>query len=395
MARCRIGKSCGATCIQQERKCLIDLPELLATAVAAVATRLYQRQNSGNLLDTPAKAIKWVEQNTPKLLEGGFGSSAIGGLGQYGKPTSPVWFVGLEGAASAKHLFFGDGESVDEKLIERYNKLGYSPPSSKDGKDRDENKMLNSNRLLYINALRDHTNMNTAVQKKANQMGFETRDLLLPVIAGAAANPKMSTEKLLKLIKEAPEGLSPKEIESWKRSASSYAMKAKNLAGGLKEKEIALFNISDLVRPGVSSFPIKDFLQENGVNTKTFANGVYNNDKAWYAASAKAKSQKIVESIAENKPKLVYIAGQNRTGPQEELFSQVLSKAGVKPQDIKIESKNSQGAPVLTTLRYGVITQPDGQKTVVAWGMHLTGTTGSWNETEKFLLQLVNGKKSG
>jgi hypothetical protein len=393
MARCRIGKSCGATCIQQEKKCLIDLPESLAAALSRVAKRLYQRQNSGNLLDTPAKVIKWIEKTTPKLLEGGFGSSAIGGLGQYGKPTAPVWFIGLEGAAKSKHLFFGDRGSVDEKLIERYNKLGYSPPSSKNGKDRDENKMLDSNRLLYINALRDHMNMNTAVEKKAKQMGFETKDLLIPIIAEAAAHPKVSIGKLLEKIKEAPEGISSKEIESWKSPAASYAMKAKKLAEGLKEKEVALFNISDLVRPGVSSFPIKDFLQENGVNTKTFANGVYNNDKAWYAASAKAKSQKIVDSIAENKPKLVYIAGQNRTGPQGELFSQVLSKAGVKPQDIKIESKNSHGAPVLTTLRYGVITQPDGQKTVVAWGMHLTGTSGSWTETEKFLLQLVDNKK--
>jgi hypothetical protein len=393
MARCRIGKSCGATCIQQDKKCLIDLPESLAAALTRIAKRLYHRQNPGNLLDTPVKAIKWIEKTTPNLLEGGFGNSAVGGVGQFGKPTAPVWFIGLEGAVLPKRFFFGDEHAVKEKLIERYNKLGYSPPSGKNGKERDENKMIDANRLLYINALRDQINMNSAVQKKAGQMGFEIRDLLIPAIAAAAAHPELSVSKLLDKIKKAPQGLSSEEIDSWKRPAASYAMKAKKLAENLKEKEIALFNISDLVRPGLSSFPIKDFLQENGVNTKTFANGVYNNDKAWYAASAKAKSQKIVDSIAENKPKLVYIAGQNRTGPQGELFSQVLSKAGVKPQDIKIESKNFNGAPVSTTLKYGIITQPDGQKTVVAWGMHLTGTSGSWSETEKFLLQLVNDKK--
>jgi hypothetical protein len=233
-------------------------------------------------------------------------------------------------------------------------------------------------------------NMNTAVQKKAEQMGFENRDMFWPIVAQVAAKPNVSVQEVLGKIKEAPEGLTVGEVKSWNRSPASYAMKGSKLAEKLNEKEIALFNVSDLVRPGTSTFPVKDFLQENGVDTKRFAGGVYSSDKAWYAASAKAKGPKIVDSIMANQPKLVYIAGTNKDGPQKELFNQVLDKAGVGSETIKITSKNVKGKDVNTEVTFGVIDHPSGFKTVVAWGMHLTGTTGSWTETEKALVNLVS-----
>jgi len=386
--RCRVGKSCGATCIQRDKKCLLELPEKLAQSVANVAARLYQRNDAHNLLDTPAKGVRWIETNTNRLLVGGFDNPSVGGLGQYGKASAPVWFIGLEGAGISKDLLFGDPKATENKVIERYERLGFNSSPGR-GVKRGENKMLDDNRLMYVNALRDHMNMNTAVQKKAAQLGIETKDLLWPVVASTAAKPGVTAKELLEKIKKAPEGLSANEVRSWGRSSSSYSMKGMKLAEKLNEREIALFNISDLVRPGLSTFPVRDFLAENKVNLKTFAGGVYRNDQSWYKASAAAKSEKIVSSVMENRPKLVYIAGQNKNGPQGELFSQILAKAGVTPRVAEIDSKNFNNQPVHTRVDYGVIEHPGGGKTVVAWGMHLTGTSGSWTETERVLAELA------
>lgn len=386
MARCTVGKRCGATCIQRDKKCELDLVDKFSSALARVAQRLYQSEH-GNLLDTPEKAINWIESNTSRLLIGGFeNSNYVNAMGQSGRLRAPVWFIGLEGGNSGENLLFGSKQGSD--LMGRYKKLGLSPGVEKEG--RNENKLLDANRLAYINSLRDHAAMQTATFNKARQMGFQIEDLNFPEVANILRKPGVTVEEIKKKTESIDKGITTDMLKNQNSNGASYVQKAAKLVDKMNENEVAMFNISNLERPGTSSFPVRDFLKENNVNVKTFAGGVYKNDSSWYAASAAVKSRKIVDSVMEYKPKLIYIAGQVRNGPQGELFRQMLNRTGVVPKSVTVLSKNSKGDPVNTTVQYGIITHPNGQRTVVANGMHLTGTTGSWPETEKFLLNAVN-----
>lgn len=108
---CKLGKSCGAACVSDWKKCKVHLPKF-DKSFDQLSDRILSK---GAVLNTPEAAVRWLESNKSRLASYGGGS--------WGDPKGDVLILAIEPGDNPQELYYDS----NRKLLPRLEGLGADP----------------------------------------------------------------------------------------------------------------------------------------------------------------------------------------------------------------------------------------------------------------------------
>jgi len=331
---CTKGKSCGATCIDAQERCELELGPLLQSQITRTRDELekyinlkLEKVNKDFVPYTSDKqVIDYLAKNVKQLATEGMEEGYYGGPGQRGSIRSKVWLIGQEAYARPDRMFPGAG------LQEINRKLEGDP-------------------VQLINVVRMHKELHDAARKEA------PKSLVTPGVEKFLRNQPFKF------------GNDTNVTEWAKNSGSTYYGKMGRILEGMGfSGNIAGANISSLLQPPgqEGSGAIVRMLKKNGLNPKTFADGAFASKDAWYNYSAKMRAPLISKAIQRLKPKLVYM-GQQAEPESNKGFNYLLynlaKEMKLTPYHVRHDGKD---------YKYIVMPHANGKRTVILNGWHPT-----------------------
>jgi hypothetical protein len=324
--KCKLGKSCGATCVSQQDKCVLELGSKVSKSLSqAVSTidRIQGKLDETVQLDKPMtteeQAVQYVKDSYKSWLTGGMENRFYGGPGQRGEPNSKFWLLGQEAYAEDK----------------------YNPKA----KENDP--------VALVNSMRLHNKL-YAVARKETQ---DKQSVTTGVESFLAKRPfTLDTDTT---------------VEKWaKASGSSYYGRLGKFAKELGYSgEVLGANVSSFLQPsGQKGFSaVSAMLKRNGVNVKTFANGAFRNLETWQRASAEARLPLMIKGIKRYRPDVVYLGQQSPT--DKKTFSNMVLYSMAKKLDLPVYHAKLDG----NDYKYVLVPKAGGGQTVILNGWHPTG----------------------
>lgn len=355
MKRCSLGKSCGATCIDAQERCVLEFGPVVSKSLTEARNSLQERVQ-GELeqvfkkhekFESEKEVISFLEKNYEQLATQGMEDSYYGGPGQRGSIRSKAWMIGQEGYAQPTSLYPGLSDKDIKAQME------------KDPRD-------------LVGALKLHKELYDAARnvapKKFVQGGVE----------GFIGKNKAFTFD------------NPATVEEWaKASGSSYYGKLGRILKNMGFTGNVLgANVSSILQPPgqKGSAAIANMLKRNGYDPKTFAEGSLASKDSWYNFSAKKRAPLITKAIERLKPRLVYLGQQAAPDDRKALnylMYHIAKELKQVPYHVNHDGKD---------YKYIVVEHAGGKRTVLLNGWHPTaiGKTAVKVTDREFMQSLAN-----
>ena len=337
--RCTLGKSCGATCIDAQERCNLELGPVFqadlpkARQLIGQVKELREKQHAQDVENwSDEKAAKWLKANQ-QFLEGA--QIKLDG-GQ-----DAMWLLGNEPGMTKRDI-----EHSYPLLAQRLVREGKISPNKV---DEDLTKIISSEPSLAVRFTRE--DVETA--KLINKAMGEKRDILAELSPNAPA---------WKLIENgmAPNTMDVAELKAAKRfGGNTFYGKAFKLADELGIKTVAGTNMSLLHSSNEKIWPYGDVFRNAKMDPGPFASR-----NAWLKHLAQgSRGDNIAKQIIEKKPGKVYLSGANGLGVFSALQKMITTP--VMQVDVPWVSKNGKE----TVSKFLVINLPNSQ---VVLGPHFT-----------------------
>lgn len=320
---CKLGKSCGASCVSQNDSCVVDLgarfSRPLSQVVSAIQGKLDETMKLDKPLETEEQAVQYVKDSYKSWLTGGMEDRFYGGPGQRGGPNSKFWLLGQEAYSD-----------------DQYN------PGVKE-----------NNPVALVNSMR----LNNKLYDIARKETQGKQNVVTGIEYFLAKKPfNLNTETT---------------VEEWtKAPGSSYYGRLGKLAKELGYSGGVLgANVSSFLQPsGQKGFSaVSTMMKRNGVDVATFANGAFKNLGTWQRASAEARLPLMIKGIKRYKPDVVYLGQQ---GPvDKKTFSNMVLYSMAKKLDLPVYNVKFEN----NDYKYVLVPKAGGGQTVILNGWHPTG----------------------
>lgn len=333
---CKLGKSCGASCVSQKDSCVVDLGAGISSGLSKIrdlVIKLRDKQRNQDVEKwSDVEAAKWLKANQA-FLEG----AHIKFDG--GKDT--MWFIGNEPGLTKRDI-----EKSFPLLAQRLVREGKISPNEV---SEDLTKIISAEPALAVRFTRVALEMSKLVNKA---MG-KKRDLTFEL------SPNGPEWKLIE------NGMAPNTMDVAERKAAkrfetrTFWGKAFKLADEIGIKTVAGTNMSLLHSSNEKIWPYGEVFKNAKMDPGPFASRT-----AWLKHLAQgSRADDIAKQVIEKKPGKVYLSGANGKGVFSAL--QKITTESVVQIDVPWVSKNGQER----VSKFSVINTPDSQ---VVLGPHFT-----------------------
>jgi len=335
--RCSLGKSCGATCIDPAKGCVLEFDPRASTSLSQARDTVFKLKNKQQNQDvekwSDVEAAKWLKVNQ-NFLEGA--NIKLDG----GKDT--MWIIGNEPGMTKRDI-----EKSFPLLAQRLVRGGKISPNEV---AEDLTKIISAEPSLAVRFTRSGLEMSKLVNKA---MG-EKRDIMFEII-----NPNGPEWKLIE------NGMAPNtmDVAEWKAAkrfeTKTFWGKAFKLADDLGIKTVAGTNMSLLHSNSEKIWPYGEVFKNAKIDPGPFVSRA-----AWLKHLAQgSRGTDIAKQVIEKKPGKVFLSGANGQG----VFSALkkITKEPVMQTDVPWVSKN--GKEMVS--KFFVINLTDTQ---VVFGPHFT-----------------------
>ena len=284
------------------KKCQVEFPEKTNQSLDKVVDKILTHSQ---YLDTPEKAVKWLESHKEQLV--------LSGLGDWADKKGDLVILGIEPGANPG----GEYYDKDGKLQRRLAKVKEEDTS--DLKDKDWEKWYQTHPLVYANDVRQQLQVHSALEKRG----------------GSDLAPRDATGKLL-----GREAEKNKKREDFTREAIAartgkkpYIRKLERMADSSDWNSLMGSNISPFGVPSDKYWPFEKL--------PFAANSPFKSRDAWMKYASSKMADKFKSEI-EKSPRKLVVVGANRK-EHKEMFNQVAKDMGGKPRTETLRWKSANG----------------------------------------------------
>lgn len=367
--RCSKGTSCGATCIDAQERCVLELGPEISRTVTQVRDMLMKARDqvagTYEALDTPKAAADWLINNQEKLASWALTDDKVDHIIKE-KPAFVTF--GVEpgvGPIVAKNL---------ADLRDNIPALKNAQPVMDTGKAANgpwKDLVLKANNYKVADEIArslnsiDPANFPKTLGEAAKYMAM----------TGLNVNAAMEYLKYSGLYRDGKlmqhVNYDKNVSEAANRGGKILWETANGLiqkGAGIENKGIYNANPSGLWKPSQQFGQFKELFQAAGYRDKDI--GPFGSNSAWYKYSGQQMGNKVMKIVEEAKPKLMYFGGK-----ESDMVRKTIAESFGKGGSFTLEAKTKTGEPVSKTFEYFVYKHPDGTNTVAMFGPH-TGALG-------------------
>ena len=356
---CNIGKRCGATCITRGDACELELGAAQAKALSQVRDWVERLKPEvfGNFkqLDTPEKAVAWLNENVDTLAKMGLTDELVNDIIKHRPEFITVGVEPHSGPEESKALmdtglkvFKGDSPYKDDI---KKDKMGNSQAT---GPMADLIFKVNSYKFALETSEAAHRmDPNFFTHKISNigtDMGRNAIDVKRIMTALEDSNRIKSDGSITTY---GSQFLNDDNMRNWKK-VNSIIYKNAGLSTAIG------VNPSGLWKPSQMYTQFDPLFKAADKNP-----GPFKNDSSWYKYSTKVQQEQFLKIIQQAQPKLIYFA-KSGNGPTQDAMTREIKKGG----SFKVTGRTAQGKDVVKTFDYLLYKQPDGSNTVLMFGPH-------------------------
>ena len=283
---CTRGKSCGATCIDAQERCVLELGPVINTQLSKLQQALEQKKFlvHRDLEWTDEQAAKWAKANL-KNIDGYMLDHLKGGKGS-------LWTLGNEPGADRPGTKIAHSE-IYNVLRKKYNHLSDVEFS------KQWDKIVEDNAPVQARVLRQRMEESKIAgkllgQRVNSEVKLESSDVQKMLLAG-----------------EVPRGWDIRqEIDRFGSipgiNSSTYLGKAVKLGEAIGATSFGNTNVSWLPSPNENVWPWGKMFERAGMDP-----GPFKSRSSWVKHSIDKRGDLIKEKILKEKPENVYVSGGN------------------------------------------------------------------------------------
>ena len=317
---CGKGKPCGAACVSSLKKCEVNLPIKTQGALDAVVDKILSHPQ---YLNTPEKAVAWLESHKDQLI--------LSGIGDWGDKKGDLIVMGIEPAANPKGEYFDAKGKINPRLA----KVKEEDSSNLAGEDWE--KWYDKHPLMFANDIRQTLQVSKAIKKRGG-------NLLNP---GQAAGVAMGKEGAKG---KTAEGYSRESLESPGKKRP-FIRNLISMSKGVKWNSLSGYNISPIGVPSDKYWPFSKLPFPPG--------SPFRSRDAWIKYSSEKISDKFKKNLSEHPRKMVML-GANRAEHQK-MFKEIAKNMGAETKSKTLEWKSIKGNPMRATVSYFSVDGPMGK----------------------------------
>ena len=363
--RCTLGKSCGATCIDAQERCVLELgPEIqkvLPKVRKLIQTARGVAENYGSL-DTAEKAVNWLDSHVKDMAGWGLTESQIDNLVE----TRPKFItMGVEPAAS------GVGPNDLIKGIQKPGTLG-------DGTIRDKGKGDYGDLLYKANQYKLNHEVTQALYNLDPEKYPKTPTDLSRILTAYGAN----TKEVLKNLKHKGMITEDGKLRLEGNFPANRLSSEKNIDWGAINRamanEVAPGERWGRANPSGLWKPSQDYEQFAALYDKIGRNpGPFKNNASWYKYVDQRQGEMLERVVREAKPQVMYV-GASGNKDAEARFKKMARESGTFT--VQARKKDGSGDITPKTFRYYLIPHGDETQSVAIFGGHPGGRAFSMSE---------------
>lgn len=355
---CTIGKSCGATCIDAQERCNLELGPLVSESMRKARDWVQQLdkevyQNFAGL-DSSVKTVDWLDANKKDM--------SLWGLTQ----------ANLDHIIKLKpqYVTFGIEPHSSNESVEGLRNMKMKGLSEESGiKDTKKNATGALQDLIFkANTYKLAKDVTDALHKMdpevfpstitdlSKQFALNGRDPER-VVSELIRNGLVRPDGTLRLYGRYAEDLSPEQVRKGK---INWAVANKLIMNGAGVDTLGYANPSGLWKPSTQYGQFAELYKAVGRDP-----GPFRSNSSWYNYASKNQSDGIMRIVREAKPKMMYFGGgENKEA--EKRIGKEFQDAGT----IRLQALSKDGKPVIKSFRYNVYKHSDGTRTVAIFGPH-------------------------
>lgn len=326
---CSAGKPCGGSCVSRVKKCDVEFPQKVSNSFDQVVDKILSHPQ---YLDTPEKAVAWLESHKDQLI--------MGGIGDWGDKKGDLMILGIEPGENPGSRYYDESG----KLHKRLSKIKEEDGS--DLTDNDWGQWYDKHPLTFANDLRQTLQVANALKKQGSSD--------LP--SGQAAAVAMGRTKV------DPSGYQRESVEG-RNKKSPFIRKMLRMADDSPWRSLRGSNISPVALPSDKYWPFSKLPFK--------ADSPFVSRDSWMKYASGKMADKFKTDLKESPRKLV-IVGANRK-EHKEMFRRVAQEMGSKVSLETLNWKSEGGKAMKADVSYFAVDGPKG-KTVFIQTNHPSWT---------------------